>query len=90
MDEATFEELMKIQSLTASSLANESEMDDTIKVLSIIREVVPTTGGLIQVESVLVECRAQGYPDSKVLRILEKLKEDKLISESKRGYVRLE
>ena len=90
MDENSFEDLMKIQRLTASHLARESEMDDTIKVLGIIQSMIPNKEGMIQVESLLVECSQEGFTNSQVLRVLDKLKEDKMISEPKQGYIVLE
>tara|TARA_Y100000031_G_scaffold132714_1_gene154029 strand:- start:2454 stop:2726 length:273 start_codon:yes stop_codon:yes gene_type:complete len=90
MDESSFDDLMKIQRMTASHLARESEVDDTITVLTTIQGMVPNKEGLIQVESVLIECSHNGMPNSKVGAIIEKLKEDGLVSEPKQGYLRLE
>ncbi|RME53025.1 hypothetical protein D6783_03115 [Candidatus Woesearchaeota archaeon] len=81
-----FDELMRIQRLMASRIAQEVDTDNTIKLLSIIRDLSPT-GKKIPKESVILEARAQGMLDTEVLRLLDQLKRDDMITEPEQGYV---
>jgi hypothetical protein len=82
-----FEELLRIQRMMASRIADESETDSKIKLLDILRDMKSGKRGVPK-EQVFVEARLQGMMDTEVMRVLDSLKQDGLLAE-KDGYVQL-
>ncbi len=87
MDEAEFEELMRIQRMALRSVTNESETDDKIKLMNIINSLLIGNKKKIQKESILIEAQLEGMIETDVERILTMLKNERLIREPEPGFV---
>ena len=87
MDEASFEELLRIQNRMASLVAREAETDTKIKILTIIDEITGQKKKKVQVEHLIIEATNQGMTEKEVTDTLDKLKTDGLLAEPERGYV---
>ena len=88
MDETDFEELMRIQRMTLRSVANESETDSKIKLMSIINDLVTDKNKKVHKEAVLLEAEVQGMTEAEVERDLKALKDDHLIIEPEAGFIK--
>ena len=88
MDEADFEELMRIQRLMARRVASETETESKIKLMSIINDLVTDKNKKVHKEAVLVEAQAQGMTEAEVERVLTTLKNDHMIEEPEPGFIR--
>ena len=86
MDEAEFEELLRIQRMTLRTVTNESETDDKIKLINIIRDL---TGNKKKIpkESIILEAQLEGMSETEVERMIGLLKRDGLIKEPAEGFV---
>ena len=87
MDEAEFEELMRIQRMALRSVTNESETDDKIKLMNIINSLLTGNKKKIQKESIIIEAQLQGMTETDIDRFLELLKRDRMIKEPEPGFV---
>ena len=87
MDEADFENLMRIQRMTLRSVANESETESKIKLMSIINDLVTDKNKKVHKEAVLIEAQAEGMTEAEVERDFKALKDDHLIIEPEPGFV---
>ncbi|MBU1198633.1 MAG: hypothetical protein KKF46_04350 [Nanoarchaeota archaeon] len=87
MDEAEFEELMRIQRMTLRTVTNESETDDKIKLMNIINDLVTDKNKKIQKESILLEAQVEGMAETEIERILGLLKSDRFIREIEDGFI---
>ncbi|MFH1211396.1 MAG: hypothetical protein V1659_00525 [Candidatus Woesearchaeota archaeon] len=90
MNEEEFEELMRFQRTLASKIVRESEVDNKIKILTLLTDMLSGKKKRIPVESILVEAGLEGMSESEVLRTLSKLKEDNIISEPEQGFIRMD
>lgn len=88
MDEADFENLMRIQRMTLRSVANESETESKIKLMSIINDLVTDKNKKVHKEAVLIEAQAEGMTEAEVERDFKALKDDHLIIEPEPGFVK--
>ncbi|KYK24694.1 hypothetical protein AYK26_06495 [Euryarchaeota archaeon SM23-78] len=88
MDEADFEELMRIQRMMARRVASESETDSKIKLMDIINELVTDKNKKVHKEAVLLEAQAQGMSEAEVDRVIRSLKDDHMIIEPEEGFIR--
>ncbi|NQU98048.1 hypothetical protein HQ533_01150 [Candidatus Woesearchaeota archaeon] len=89
MDDSDFDRLMEIQRMTASSIRQESEVDNKIKILDILNEFTASKGKKILVEAVIIEAGIQGLAESEVMTTLDALKSDGTVKEPEPGYVQL-
>jgi len=87
MDEANFNELMRIQRMVASRIVQESEVDTKIKILDIISDMDHGKNTPLVKESIIIEAIAQGVTEAEAVDILSKLITDHLIKEPKEGFV---
>lgn len=87
MDEAEFEELMRIQRMALRSVTNESETDDKIKLINIINSLLTGNKKKIQKESIIIEAQLEGMTETDVDRVLDLLKRDRLVREPEAGFV---
>nr|MCK4930201.1 hypothetical protein [Nanoarchaeota archaeon] len=88
MDEADFEDLMRIQRLMAGRIASETETESKIKLMSIINDLVTDKNKKIHKEAMLVEAEAQGMTEAEVTRVLKSLKDDHFIIEPEEGFIK--
>ncbi len=88
MDEADFEDLMRIQRMMASRIASETETESKIKLMSIINDLVTDKNKKIHKEAMLVEAEAQGMTEAEVTRVLKSLKDDHFIIEPAEGFIK--
>ena len=88
MDEADFEDLMRIQRMMASRIASETETESKIKLMSIINDLVTDKNKKIHKEAMLVEAEAQGMTEAEVTRVLKSLKDDHFIIEPTEGFIK--
>jgi|FLOH01.1.fsa_nt_gi DNA replicative helicase MCM subunit Mcm2 (Cdc46/Mcm family) len=89
MDDSEFDRLMEIQRMTASSIRQESEVDNKIKVLDVLNELTATKGKKVQVEEVIIECGMVGLSEAEVMITLDTLKADGMLMFPESGYVQL-
>ncbi len=87
MDEAEFEELMRIQRMALRTVTNESETDEKIKLMNIINNMMTGNKKKIQKESILIEAQLEGMTETDVERMLDLLKKDRMITEPEEGFV---
>jgi len=73
-----FDEIMRVQRLMASRIANENEVDNKLKIIDIINNL---TGHkkFVQVEEVIVEARYDSISEQLTLSILDDLAKDNVI-----------
>jgi len=88
MDEAEFEELMQRQRMALRAVADESETDSKIKLMSIINDMVTDKNKKVQKEAVLIEAQLQGMTETEFDRLLKILKDDHIVIESEPGYLK--
>lgn len=88
MDESEFEELMRRQRMALRAIANESETESKIKLMSIINDLVTDRNKKVHKEAVLIEAQLQGMTESEVERILNLLKQDHMIIEPEPGFIK--
>lgn len=86
LDEADFDDVMKLQRQLASAVMDDFELDSKIKILTIYDEIA---GGKkkIQTEKLLIEAEHQGMSEMEVMGVIEKLKRDGLLFEPNAGYL---
>ncbi len=89
MNPNDFEELLRVQRMMASKIAEERSYDVKIKLLEIIQSLNSARNKKIQIENILVEAQMEGLSESEILRLLDELKKDRLISEPEEGYIKL-
>lgn len=88
MDDVDFDRLMEIQRMTATRIRQEFEVDNKVKILTIMTDLSPGNKK-IQVEAVIVEADTQGLTESEVIATLDALKVDGLVIEPETGYIQL-
>lgn len=88
MDESEFEDIMRRQNMMLRSVADESETDSKIKLMSIINDLVTDRNKKVHKEAVIIEAGMQGMPESEVERVLVLLKDDHMIIEPELGFIR--
>ena len=88
MDEFDFEEIMRQQRLTLRSVAQESETDGKIKLISVINSMTTSKTKRLHREAVVIEAQLEGMSESEVERTLELLKQDHIIDEPEEGFIR--
>lgn len=89
MNPNDFEELLKVQRLMASKLAEERSFDVKIKLLGIIESLSNSRKRKIQTEQVILEAEMEGLSESETVRLLDELKRDRLIAEPEEGYIKV-
>lgn len=87
MDEASFEELLRIQNRMASLVSQEAEVDTKIKVLSLIDDITGHKKKKVQVEHVIIEAHHQGMTESEVTSTIDKLIDDGILEMPENGYI---
>ncbi|MBW2990616.1 hypothetical protein KY348_02835 [Candidatus Woesearchaeota archaeon] len=87
MDEAEFEELMRIQRMALRTVTNESETDDKIKLMNIINNMMTGSKKKIQKESIIIEAQLEGMGETDVDRFIDLLKKDRMITEPEEGFI---
>jgi DNA replicative helicase MCM subunit Mcm2 (Cdc46/Mcm family) len=87
MDEADFEDLLRVQNRMAQMVAREAETDIKIKLLTIIDEMITPKRKKIQVELLLIEAESQGMSEGEILATIDKLKDDDILIEPEQGYI---
>ena len=87
LDESEFDELMRIQRQMASAIVNEAEVDNKIRLISIVDSMTTSKKKRIQVESILIEAQLQGLSEREALDTIERLKTDDILAEADPGYV---
>jgi len=88
MDQADFDDLMRRQNMMLRSVADESETDSEIKLMSIINDLVTDRNKKVQKEAVIIEAEMQGMGESEVERVITILKADHMILEPEPGYLK--
>ncbi len=73
-----FNEIMRIQNLMATSIADESEVNDKLKIIDIINQLTGKKK-FVQVEEVIVEANYQSISESSTLHFLDELNSDNVI-----------
>lgn len=86
LDDTEFDEVMKLQRQLASSMMNDFEMDNKIKLLTIFDEVVGKKKK-VQTEQVISEAENQGMTEMEITATIEKLKRDGILFEPQPGYL---
>lgn len=89
MDPNDFDELLRIQRMMASKLMEERSVDAKIKVLDLIRSMITNKNKKVQIETVIYEGRMEGFSENDMLRFIDDLQNDGLISAGEDGYIRI-
>lgn len=71
-----FDELMRVQRLTAGRLRTENELDRKVTLLSLIQGLNPDRRGRILTEQIRVEANHRGFSADEVDSLLDSLEED--------------
>ncbi|MCF7872398.1 hypothetical protein K9L97_05180 [Candidatus Woesearchaeota archaeon] len=87
MDPNSFDEIMRVQRMMASRVMNESSMDSKIKLLNILRDLSTGPNAKIMREHINYEAQMEGMMESEVMRLIEELKSDRLVEETKEGDI---
>jgi DNA replicative helicase MCM subunit Mcm2 (Cdc46/Mcm family) len=87
MDEQEFNDLLRQQRLLAGAIMQESSMNNKIKLLDIINELVTQRNKKIHIESVIVEAVNNGFTEKETYDLLEELKRDHLVYETTPGFL---
>ena len=77
-DRLSFDEIVRVQNLMASRIAQEDEVDLKIKVIDMISQLVGKKK-YIQVEDLIVEAEYESISEQAILRVLDDLVSDKMI-----------
>ena len=80
MDEAEFEDLLRIQRMALRSVTDETETDGKIKLMNVINDLVGNKKK-IQKESIIIEAQLEGMSESDIERVIDLLKKDHFIKE---------
>lgn len=86
LDGSEFDELMRLQRQMASSIVNDFEIDNKVKILNIIEEVAGKKKK-VQTEKILQEAEAQGMLESDAISIIDKLIKEGMVFEPQPGYL---
>lgn len=89
MDPSSFDELLKVQRMMASKIIDESSMDLKINLLDLLRDLPTGKKGTISIEQIIVSAQMEGIMESDVLRVLDELKKDHMVSEPELGFIKL-
>ena len=73
-----FDEIMKIQRLMASRIANENEVDNKLKIIDIINQLTGKKK-YVQVEEVIIEAEYQSISEGSTMHFLDELNKDNVI-----------
>ncbi len=87
MDEADFNELLRIQRMVAMRIVQETSVDNKIKLLDIINGLVTDKNKKIQIEQVVIEAVNEGFTEHEVYDLIDQLKQDHLIYETAPGFL---
>jgi DNA replicative helicase MCM subunit Mcm2 (Cdc46/Mcm family) len=86
MDQSEFDDLMKIQRMMLSKVADESATESKLKLMDIINELVGNKNKRVQKESVILEAQSEGMMESEIERNFLALKKDGMIKDQG-GYI---
>lgn len=87
MDEQEFNDLLRQQRLLAGAIMQESSMNNKIKLMDIINELVTQRNKKIHVESVIVEAVNHGFTERETYGLIEELKRDRVVYETSPGFL---
>ncbi len=73
-----FDEIVRIQNLMASSIANENEVNNKLKIIDIINQLTGKKK-YVQVEEVIIEASYQSISESSTMGLLDELSSDNVI-----------
>jgi len=79
VDRLEFDEIVRIQNLMSSRIAQENEVDLKLKILDIISQLLGKTKKFIQIEEIIIEGNAEGLEEGTVLSVLDQLEKDHMI-----------
>ena len=88
MDEFDFEEIMRQQRMLLNTVAQESETDLKIKLMSIINSMLTSRNKKVQKEALMIEAQLEGMGEAEIDRMIEQLKADHMIAEDADGNIR--
>ncbi len=89
MEENEFNELLKIQRMMAARIIQESTVDRKIEFVQIVNQLVPGKNKKILTETLRHEARLEGFADNEIDKFIEELINEKIITQSEDGYIRL-
>lgn len=87
MNEDDFNELMRQQRLLAGSIVRESNMDNKIKLLDIINDLVTQRNKKIHMETVILEAVNNGFTEHEAYDLIDELKKDHVVYETEPGFL---
>lgn len=83
-----FDDLMKIQNQIRQGLLREQSENTTIIIMSIINELTSGPNDIVQIESIVVEAINRGINEEEVIKNINQLKRDRVIFETKPGFLK--
>ncbi|MFH1399951.1 MAG: hypothetical protein ABIH41_00380 [Nanoarchaeota archaeon] len=87
MDENDFNDLLRTQRMMAARIVQESSVNNKIKLLDIINDLVTTKNKRIHIESIIVEAINQGFTEHETVDLIDQLKTDHLVYELQEGFL---
>ncbi len=87
MEPNDFEELLRIQRMMASRIVEESTTDAKIKLYNLISNITTGKKKRIPLEQIIIVAEEEGFTEREVMRILEELKADHMVSEPEEGFI---
>ncbi len=87
MEPNDFEELLKIQRTMASRIVEESTTDAKIKLYNLISSITTGKKKRIPLEQIIIVAEEEGFTEREVMRTLDELKADNMVSEPEEGFI---
>ncbi len=78
VDRLNFEDIVRIQKMMLSRIVQENEVDQKVRVLDIINQVLGSKKS-IQLEAIILEAEKNNISEDNLMSILSELEKDKLI-----------
>lgn len=90
VDPSDLDNLEEIQARLNRSVQEETNTEEKIEFIELLRDLERYQGRRIHYDEVIVEARMLGLTDATVERLLDELVEDKILSEEDGGYYMFE
>ncbi|MBN1645850.1 hypothetical protein JW868_02305 [Candidatus Woesearchaeota archaeon] len=87
MDQKDFDDLLRIQRMMASRIVQESSVNNKIKLLDIINNMVTDKNKKVQIENVIIEAMNEGMTERETTDLIDQLKKDHLVYETSPGFL---
>jgi hypothetical protein len=83
-----FNKLMEYQNMLQERLRTEQQIDRKIELLSVINQLTMGPKNLVQKEHLILEAQSQGFTESEIDILVDKLIKENIIYEPMPGYIK--